>query len=187
MNGRWLAGGLALVAIGATCGGDGGGFSSGIDKGANLGSLSEGDAQKLCSALGDWMKNEFAPKLKEGTCRLSAALAAGLGGSKDPAAQKAACKTAYDACLQKPASDEINTASCSKPPSTCQATVGEMESCINEIAPLMEQYFGKFPTCDQLGSGTVTLPSGQPQTPMSCTTFQNKCKGISLPGMGSDL
>ncbi len=182
MNGRWLAGGLALVAIGATCGGDGGAFSSGVDKGTQIGNLSEGDAQKLCSSLNDWFTHQLAPKLKEGTCRFTAVLASGLGGSKDPAAQKATCKAAYDACLKQPAESDNLGGECSKPSGTCTATVGELESCVNEMGPLMEQYFGAFPTCDQLGSGSVSLPTSQPQTPMACTSLQTKCPGLDVPG-----
>jgi hypothetical protein len=167
----------------ATCGGDGSSFSSGVDKGAELGGLSSGDAQKLCTALNDWMTNSFAPQLKEMTCRLAGLTASGIGGNSQPAQKQAACTTAYDSCMKQPARTETgSSATCSAPPTTCKATVGELESCVNEISPMLQMYLSSFPTCQQLGSGTVTLPTSQPMPPQSCTTFQSKCQGLELPG-----
>jgi hypothetical protein len=178
MKARWVVGGLAVMAIAATCGGDGSTFSSGVDKGSELGSLSSGDAQKLCTALNDWMKNNLSAQIKEMSCRVAGLAASGFGGSS--AAQKqAACTTAYDQCMKQPEETD-STGDCTKPPATCKATVGELEACVNDFMPLMQQFVSSFPTCQQLSSGTGSVPTNL-QPPQSCTAFQSKCQDLDLP------
>ncbi len=179
LYGRWIAGGLALAAIGATCGGDGGSFSSGLDNGAELGALSPGDADKLCQSVNDWMTNHFAKDIKELSCRTTGALAGAFGSA---ASQKqAACQTAYDRCMSQPSDEEPTSTSCQKPAASCKATVGELETCINELAPLLQQAVNSLPTCQQIGSGSTTTPPVTPESPASCKTLQSKCPGMSLP------
>ena len=189
MKGRWLAAGLALAAAGATCGGDKSIFSSGIDKAAELGHLGASEVQKLCDAVTSWTTNQLAPELKELGCRAAALTASGLGGVGDAATKLATCTTAFDQCMKQPTSSQSGQSggNCSAPPATCTATVGELETCINAFEPLVQQYLTSFPTCQQLGSGSVTLPTTQPQTPASCVSFQTKCQGLALPvGIGTE-
>jgi hypothetical protein len=181
MNRRWIVGSLAAAAVGATCGGDGSSFSSGVDKGAQLGSLSAGDAQKLCDSLSTWTKDNFAPQIKEITCRFAGFLASS-GGSGSAAEKQAACTTTYDQCMKQPA-QETGTATCEKPSTSCKATVGEYESCINDMAPMVDQFLSAIPTCAQAGSGGTVTPPTNIQPPASCTTVQSKCAELDLPGV----
>ena len=179
-NGRLVAGGLALAAIGATCGGDGATFSSGLEKGAELGTLSPGDADKLCQALNNWMQNEFAGEIKELTCRGTGIAAGSFAGGGSAAQQQAACKAAYDQCLKQP-SEAPKSSTCDKPSASCKATVGELESCINDMSPLLQQVISSFPTCDKLGTSGGTAPPTDLQPPASCKTLETKCPDMGLP------
>jgi hypothetical protein len=180
MKHRLVVGGLALAAIGATCGGDGSTFSTGLSKEAELGGLSSGDAQKLCESFNEWMKNNLSADLKEMSCRTE-----GFSASADVgAAQKqAACTTAYDQCMKQPAESSAPV-SCDKPSATCKATVGELESCVNEIGPLMRQVvLGAFPDCAQIAAGRVPMPPASLQTPAACTALETKCDDVDLPSL----
>ena len=86
--------------------------------------------------------------MKEFNCSFSGILAAALGGADTDAAARAACKTAYDACIAAPA--ETTTSDCSKPTGTCTATVGEMEACANDSAKYIGQLSSIFPSCAEL-------------------------------------
>jgi hypothetical protein len=165
----------------ATCGGDGSTFSSGVSKDAELGSLSSGDAEKLCQSLQTWMKDNFTAQIKEVSCRTAGFLAAGLG-SGSMAQKETTCKTAYDQCMKSPA-QESPTTSCEKPSATCKATVGEMETCINEIAPMMNMVLAAFPTCQQVAAGATPTPPSNLMPPASCTAFQTKCPDLDLPSL----
>jgi hypothetical protein len=182
MNPRWLVSGLALAAIGATCGGDGSTFSSGVDKGSQLGSLSAGDAQKVCTSLNEWMQSNFAPDIKEVTCRFTGVTAAALAGN-DKSRQEMLCKSAYDQCMMSSSNNPIQPASCEKPPSDCTATVGELESCVNDMVPLLEKVIGAIPTCQQLASGATATPPTGLEEPASCKTFNSKCDDLDLPSL----
>jgi hypothetical protein len=177
MKQRLVLGGLALAAIGATCGGDGSTFSSGLDKGAELGSLSAGDAQKVCESLSTWMKDNLAGDIKEMSCRLAGFTASQIASS---AQKQTACTTAYDQCMKQPAESSEPT-DCNKPSASCKATVGELEACINEISPFMKQVFGSFPSCAQIASGSAPTPPTNLQPPASCTSLQSKCAELDLP------
>ena len=152
-----------------------------LEKSAELGSLSSGDVQKLCESLSSWMQANIAGELKEVSCRTAGLIAAGFGGSS-PALKQTACTAAYDDCMKKPA-EPVGTESCEKPSSSCKATVGELEACINEMAPLMSQLVSAFPDCAQIAAGATATPPTNLQTPASCKTFQSKCEDIELPSV----
>jgi hypothetical protein len=178
MNRRLVVAGLACAAMAATCGGDGSTFSSGVNKDAELGNLSSDDAQKLCQSLQTWMKDNFTAQIKEVSCRTTGFLAARLASGM--AQKETICTTAYDECMKR--SEETPIAgSCDKPPASCKATVGEFETCINEISPLMNQVLSAFPTCKQVAAGATPMPPANLMPPASCTSFQTKCPGLDLP------
>jgi hypothetical protein len=173
---------MALLAMGVTCGGDGGSFSSGLDQGTQLGTLSPSDADKLCQSLNDWTTNHFAAEIKELSCRGAGIAAAAFGGSS-PTQQQAACSSAYDQCMKQPAQQSPVAGSCRKPSASCKATVGELESCINELSPLLRQVVSSFPTCQQLASGGGSAPPSDLKAPASCKTLESKCPDVDLPNL----
>ena len=179
MKQRLVLGGLALAAIGATCGGDGSTFSSGLDKGAELGSLSAGDAQKVCESLSVWMKDNLEGELKEMSCRIAGFSAYQIAAA---AQKQTACTTAYDQCMKKP-SESNEPTDCNKPTTSCKATVGELESCVNEMGPLLKQVVGSFPTCAQVASGGTPTPPANLKPPAACTALQTKCADLDLPSL----
>ncbi len=178
MTQRLLVAGLAVAAMAVTCGGNGAAFTSGVNKDAELGSLSEDDARKVCTALQTFLTDNFAPDIKELSCR-GAGLTAGAFVSGGLPQKQAACTTAYDQCLARPANDPIGS-SCEKPASTCRATVGELEACINDMVPILDQVKGALPTCQEFTGGIPSLPSNLEQ-PASCKTVDSKCEDLDLP------
>ena len=96
------------------------------------------------------------------------------------AQKEAVCRTAYDQCLARPAKRCRSAGSCEKPVCTCRATVGELETCINDIGPIINQVMGAFPTCQESRRRHPHAPL-QPEQPASCKTVDSKCEDLDLP------
>jgi hypothetical protein len=180
MKQRLVLGGLALAAIGLTCGGDGSTFSSGVNKDAELGSLSSGDVQKVCESLHTWMQENLLKVVKEMSCRTQG-FGAWVSGSDSATQKQTACTMAYDQCMKQP-TEASEPAMCDdKPSAACKATVGELESCFNGLIPVMRQVLEGFPTCAQIGSGAMPYPPGNLQPPAACKSLESKCPEWELP------
>jgi hypothetical protein len=155
-------------------------FSTGMDSGKTPASMSPADRATLCTKV-----ESFLPTLmsKADMCKLSGMMGAMLGmGGGD---LKALCTAAYDACMKEP-DDPVettgDTASCSQGMSTCTATVGEIESCMNDLDAMMRAEMAKIPSCSQLTLSDFTATSTTTETttsPASCTALEAKC-----PDMG---
>lgn len=170
--------GLALAA--SACGdGGGGGFSSGVDSSKPLNKLSASESEKICKAGQEWVKTSLEPKLKEFGCKLDSAFASAL--SPDDASARAACKMAFDMCLKAPPSMDMQMSACSAAPSTCTATVGEVEACINEYPAAFDELNKAFPSCDMLTKASTTSApklTSLDQSP-ACKALQMKCPGYN--------
>jgi hypothetical protein len=154
-----------------------GDLDTGLPADKPLSDLTDAEITGLCSKFDEFFSSgSVGMNLEEFSCRFSGLFAAALGGAETDAAARAACKTAYDACVAAPAE---TTEMCGRPTGTCTATVAELEACANDSAKAVDQLTASFPTCAELTLADLTGGGGdaEPQDPVSCTMFEMKCPG----------
>ena len=161
------------------------GFSTGLPSNKGLATLSPDEANQLCAATASYV----ASKAKMTTCRLEADAAAFTQGKTDADARMI-CKQQLTSCMAAPAAGgggSTNTG-CQPPPASCTATVGEYETCLNDLSTAYDKALAGLPNCDTLTLSFNGLPSSRPslQSLASCNTLSSKCTGISVNvGSGS--
>jgi hypothetical protein len=181
---RMNRGSLVLIAgllLGA-CGGDDSNakFSSGLDPSKTPATLSPAERAALCGKVDSFLPSVMS---KADLCKISGMMGAmfGMMGGGD---LKALCTAAYDACMNEPTepTDPSDTESCSQGMSTCTATIGEIETCLNDIASTTQAEMAKIPSCSQITASSLTSVATSTSTstnPASCTALEAKC-----PDMG---
>src|ERR1700690_3035545 len=120
----------ALIGCGSSGGGGGGGggsFTTSVPAGTKLTALTPAQAMQLCNDFSAYERNT----LKTVLCDLSGLLAAALSGGTTDADLRTACTQGYNSCLSADGG-LTTTSSCdsttfSGEPSTCQATVGDLQ------------------------------------------------------------
>lgn len=165
-------------------GGSGSGFSTSVPSSQKLGSLSAEDTTKLCADVKAYATS-LSSQLKAVSCKTSGLLGAAFADAKTDSQAQSACKTAYDKCIAAPA--QTSTDTCTPPPATCMATVGELTACFNDIPGYISSASNAIPSCATLKLSdlmTTTDPTASLKEPASCTSYQAKCPDDSmLPGM----
>jgi len=159
-----------------------GGYSSGIAGDRQLGSLTDDEYAGMCQKLSDYFSDSSATgkNVEEFACRVSSALGALFFGADSDAALQAACKPLYDTCVASPTTTEE---SCTKPDATCQATVAEYDTCVNDELKALNQAVTAVPSCDKITivSLTALFAASGSQTIASCDALEAKCPGIKTP------
>lgn len=163
----------------------GGSFSTTVPASTNLGSLTSAQATQLCADLSKFTNGAFSNELGTFTCN-SLAVVSAIGASTDAAAQ-AACKMAESSCKATPTMPTMST--CMAPNSTtCTATVGDLEACLNDITKTFATLGASIPACATLTVAQVTAFLASEQDggtaglvePASCVTFDTKCPDSSM-------
>lgn len=173
---------LSTVGLLAACSDSA--FSTGLPPNKGLGTLNPAEANQLCAATASYV----ASKARMTTCQLEADAAAFIQAKSDAEA-RTICKQQLDDCLAG-ASGNAGSADtgCQPPPASCTATVGEYETCLNDLSGAYDKALAGLPNCDTLTLALSGLPSSRPtlQSLGSCNTLASKCVGISLDvGSGS--
>ena len=185
---------LLAVAL-AGCGDDkSSALSTGVDRNKPLGTVTPSEAQAICNATQTWTNQTITrDKQQQVTCRVTsnaiAALSARpavMGGPAVTDAQlQMTCQAAYAACTMRPAPEPGNTPpTCQAFPASCTATVGEYETCLNDVPPFLDMTLATLPTCEMLTRISILSVLNLPNTlPASCKTFQSKCAGVPIGGI----
>jgi hypothetical protein len=179
---------LGLTLLGSC---DDSGFSTGLPPNKSLGSLDPNEASQLCTST----KNYIDGKARTTTCQFTA-LAAGLTQGKTDADARMICKKQMDQCLAAPAMGSgtaaggggTSTVYCQPLPASCMATVGEYETCLNDVSAGYDKALASIPNCDSVTfspNGLSMIMPITPTTPASCNTVTSKCAGISIGGTSS--
>jgi hypothetical protein len=172
-----------LLASGCGGGGDGGGsVASGVPPSTMLGGMSADNLRKVCDSVDQWGKQAgMEDKLKEFGCRMRGNVIAALA---EPANRASDCHALYDPCAQAPAPTASSGAACTPPPASCSATVGELETCLNQMPQVIDELLVILPTCDQVASAAGNpIATALTKIPSSCQALNAKCAGWEkLPG-----
>lgn len=105
-------------------------------------------------------------------CTMSALTSASATDTIDPSV---ACQAAYDACMAQPVqvADPTNCSNASQDAATCEATVDEINECLDAVAGL-EQLLGSSLSCE-LDNAAALLAVATLQPPVSCQIIEAKC------------
>lgn len=184
----------ALIACGGNGAGSSGPFRSGLPQDEIGSKLNDSDKQRLCDALKSYYSTNNA--FETASCKLAGAIAAGFaflfqptGG--DPALRKS-CSDARDSCLRSPLMPDGGVGFvCNRPGSECSATVGEIETCINDSVMTAEDLAARLPECEKLSAkdlsssssdaGSTMTTSAMPVSPPACGAVQAKCPSALGP------
>ena len=174
-----LAGLVAFSAV--ACGGsdDGGGkggkgttVSTSIPDDTRSADLTQAQTDELCSALESAGAAAFPEsEVKAMGCRFGAWMQATVLNMPDK------CEAMYDECMKAPADSEDPAVEdeCTKPASTCMATVGELEACWTDLFAASKASFAQIPGCDDVGKEIDMDSLGEPALPASCKVVEEKC------------
>lgn len=193
-----LAGLVAFSAV--ACGGssDDGGKSSttvntSIPEDTKGSELTQAQTDELCDAAEAVAEATFSEsQIKPTMCGFAAWSQASAFNMPSK------CQDFYNECLKEPVESSgdppvTEEGQCTKPSSTCTATVGEIEKCINDSFAQAKAMFAKFPGCADVGEEFSLEDLGSQESPASCKVVEAKCPEAlqttptpSLPGIEAD-
>jgi hypothetical protein len=175
---------------GGTTGG-GGAFTTSLPAGTKVTALTTAQAAQLCNDLESYLNNNLFPSI----CKEASALAGPEGAyldllensSASDAELRAACVSAAamdagNSCSDFVADGGAETCNISQIPSTCEATVGDYTTCINDMSSADTQLYASVPSCSTLTAASVTAyfaadggASAEPPEPASCSQIESTC------------
>ncbi len=137
-------------------------------------------------------KGAFSTALVNATCGEVEVISA--AGSTTDAEAQAACQAAAAECTATTSTADAGTQTCTPPDSTCTATVGELETCLNDLSSALAKAGSTAPSCATLTVAQVNaalaafaMDAGAAEgltEPASCTSFDAKCPGMNVTPQG---
>ena len=164
-------------------------FSSGVSGDQVANELSDGDLTTFCESLADF-ESQFAEDNKEAVCKIAGVTAGAFSAAFDPMADGAAvCEQAVMECTSATSMGEAGdpVAACKMTDLTmCNASVAEIEDCINEGYELYEETLGEFSSqsCSELLSDTGMTDTSTPTPGAACSIVEEKCPSLNLGPQG---
>ena len=175
-----------LLALASACGDDNDApeFQSGLADNRTIAELNPNEVQTFCQSLGSWAQDLFAGiDVKRVGCTFLGIAFSSVGGSPS----KASCEQGRDQCIQMDqvngdetvdfdanvdcSIDEITTAN-------CMATVGEIESCLEETGRLFRSLADRI-SCDIAGDQEQLQSISEDFQNNPCASLQAKCPGLN--------
>jgi hypothetical protein len=169
----------------------GGAFTTSVPAGTKLTGLTSAQATQLCSDIGTFINHTFIPNICNESASLSGLEAAYIDLLGNPGATdaqlRADCTAATaDAgtsrCTGELVDGGVQTCNVSSIPSTCQATVGQYGTCLNDTNAATAQFYGALPKCNAITAASVTAlfaadggASQGPPEPSTCSMFDSTC------------
>ena len=209
IKGLWLGGVMAIVALvgcgssGGTSGtggstggggtgsgkggttGGGGAFTTSLPAGTKVTALTTAQAAQLCNDIQSYYDNSF-----QSACQASS----GLPGLEDAYLDLLLNPTASNSELQTVCASDAQDGGCtlvdggtyscdpSVLPSTCEATVGDYTTCLNDRSAASQQFDASLPSCSTLTAASLKAifeadggSSLEPPEPTSCSTLYSTC------------
>ncbi len=186
MGGQGGSGGMQGGSGGGGAGGmsGGGAFSTGVARGKKVSELTPADRTKLCMAGEAWATDVLAKgDFQKTICKFAGYVSAALSGGMSNQELRMACQQGYTECLtDEEGMDSPTDASCDLP-ATCDITVAELETCLNDYVGTFQTAFNVFPACETLTQADLDnedLGSDveEIKPPASCVAAEAKCPGL---------
>jgi hypothetical protein len=169
--------------------GSGGAFTTSVPSGTKLTDLTTAQGAQLCSDIQRYVDSNVFPALCRASSSLAGPEAAYLDLLQNPAATdselRAVCASeVVDAgsCSDFGTDGGTETCNLSQVPSSCQATVGDYTTCVNDSTAADLQLYASVPSCSTLTAASLTAyfaadggSSATPPEPNSCSKFDGTC------------
>ncbi len=140
-------------------------FDTGLPEDKKLSEVTEADAATACASF-DAQSVNFEEDFKNFACFFGGVFTA-LFTDKSPAT----CEASVEQCLQE--EPEEDDQECVFEPTDCEATVGEMEACVNEQFAAIKAFNATFDCAEALAEAN---PEANPLEPGPlCQAVQEKC------------
>jgi hypothetical protein len=153
----------------------------GVPAAKKLSELTPAETAQLCEEAEALVDTSGLQKdMKEFTCKLAGITATMMAEGDSDADLQKACKAAYDECMAEPADDEP-AESCEFEETTCSATVGELESCMNDSLEMIGEIKSKLPSCDKVTKESV----GDVMGDLFTLEPSESCKALEKDGCDS--
>lgn len=190
MTRRLLALGLFVVFA---CGKDGG-IDSGLPPGQPGNALTPGDQTTLCEAAQDYFDARVTQSDWAGFQCTQEAIGEASEQASDTAGRISACKQLRDECLAVGDVESFDgTCDGAEDWTTCSASVGEIEACLEDTVDLLDGFLADF-TCDILDPARAAALQEKygdvdDLTPASCDVVEMKCPTLfgSVDDMASGM
>ena len=180
-TGSGKAGGSGSGKGGAT-----GAFTTSVPAGTKVTALTSSQAAQLCNDIQSYYDNSF-----QSACQASS----GLPGLEDAYLDLLQNPTASNSELQSVCASDTQDGGCSdfvdggtdscdvsNVPATCEATVGDYTTCVNDMTTADRQVYASLPSCSTLTAASLTAlfgadggPDLDPPEPTSCSTLYSTC------------
>ena len=164
-------------------------FTTSVPSGTKLTALTSAQGVQFCSDLQNYVDSNVFPALCRASASLAGPEAAYLDLLQNPSAStpelQAVCAgEVVDAgsCSDLSADGGTGTCSISQVPSSCQATVGDYTTCVNDSTAADLQLYASIPSCSTLTAASLMAyfaadggSSANPAEPASCSRFDSTC------------
>lgn len=185
--GNSATGGHGATGTGGTSGG--GTFTTSVPSGTKLTALTAAQGMQLCNDLNTYFQGTLTPVLCKEAGVEAAVFLQAFNSSATDAQLQMACQQSYNDCLNPDGGATTSTGDCdpSNEPATCQATVGDLKTCVNDQTTAYQQLSASLPSCSSLTAAKVAslLSSGADggtatgNDPPSCTKFDSTCNSMT--------
>ena len=156
----------------------GNGVSTGLPADKQLSDITEGEAEEACVAVGNAVQQRFSPEA------LAPAMCTFLGVAFTQSPDD--CQEVADACLEDPDAlgdmapsfEGFDPDECTGDTSEfddCDATVGELETCLNDYIGTFEATLNSVTCADAGDEEALQALDMEPDTPASCETLEDEC------------
>jgi hypothetical protein len=191
-------GGASGSGKGGTTGG-GGAFTTSVPAGTKVTGLTTAQAAQLCNDIESYFDNTFLPSVCQASSSLPGLEDAYFDLLQNPTASNTELQTVCASDAQDGGCSDFvdgGTGSCdiSDVPSTCQATVGDYTTCINDMTTADVQLYATLPTCSSVTAASLKAffeadggSSFDAPEPTSCSKFDATCDVDGGTGVVSNM
>jgi hypothetical protein len=147
--------------------------STGLPKEKKLSAITDAEAQAACAAA---TRPFSASEEKNFSCNTGGVFAVALSGAKTDADAQKACKAAFDECIAKPYTPDVNDCTKEKVPTNfknCDALVSEYDACYAEQIAALRSTFASASYCSSIKLGQADEKPGP-----ACAALEQKCPDI---------
>ncbi|MES1165419.1 MAG: hypothetical protein ABUR63_06675, partial [Verrucomicrobiota bacterium] len=99
---------------------------------------------------------------------------------------QAACAAAYTSCLNPDGGTTTSSNCTSNEPATCQATVGDLKTCLQDSNTAYQSATASIPSCSSLTAASLAAAAANggdagagPAEPASCSKFDSTCNTMT--------
>lgn len=142
-------------------------FDVGVSGDKHASKLTEDEVDRVCQATRDYAHQFITP---EYLCRAAAGMAA-----LDENEGVAQCQESYESCVESASDEEL---ACVLGPE-CDITVGEYETCVEQMVTTAEPILKNFPSCEEVTPFAMLQLALLTELP-ACRVVQERC-GSLLP------